>query len=1248
MMLATTRRRWRFSTGWTACLLPLLTAVLLESGWAADVPPQPPAVLTNVAAVRNLTTAQAQLGPAVEVTGVVTWIDASPQGCFLDDGATAVWVDGLRPGGTKPGSRLRVRGAAHPGFYTPAIQLTKAVILGTNALPAPRSVLGREQLAGKWDGIRLTVSGTLIQTRSSDGKPEFRLLTDGVAIGLQGADTEPPFPPSPRRVTVTGISSLGVVKRQLVDCSLLIDSWDAVRIEPGDLPEPGLVPIGGLLAGTNAAWLDRPVRLSGIVTWPGPDGFFLADESGGIMVRTTNSPPVAFQTKADVVGIVRRTHSRLEFAAMTITSAGIGRLPPPIQLQESDGLQIPSLNGRRVTLRGRFVHHQGSAAGEEWVLARPEQSESVRVILPLERPSGRLDGIRFDSTLAVTGILRQDSNQPGRIADTYLLVATEADVRLVNPPPLSRGWSVALILTTVFTVACSMVGAAWWWHATRISRLRQVQLETENQLKNRFALIAETASDQIITLSHDGRITSINPAGHRLLAQPDVSVIGREYADWIGSDWRAIWRTALAEAPAATEVPPFELRLVRSDGTSADVEVLLRRLNDTELQCIGRDLTERRRVAELADQNELWQRLHIEQTPLGVVQFDSTGIIRAWNPAAERIFGWHASEIIGQSWETLVPAAQRDVFQRIHVSPTVLRSVNLNLTRPGALIECEWFNNPLLDRSGGFIGVTALVSDVTANRRVQRELGYREQQLRAIVDSMAEGMIVIDRERRILSTNQAAERILALQRDGLIGQILPVDWKCLRPDGSPLPPEEYPIILTLRTGAPVDAVEFSFIAGDGVRRWVSVNSRVLSRNARGETEHVIATFADVTARRAAEQQGQRLEEQLRHSEKLRALGTLAGGVAHDFNNLLASILGNAELIQLDLPADHPAAENAKEISAVAQRGADLVRRILSFSRPQPASRARLQLSSVVDDSLRMISKALPPGVRLHFLAEAGEPAVCGDPTQLNQVVMNLCTNAAHAMEEKGGDLEVKVEGIHLSAEYAAAHPPLQPGPAVRLRVRDTGSGMDPATLARVFEPFFTTKGPGRGTGLGLAIVHNIVQVHRGWIFIESAVGQGTTIDVVLPVDTGVSVPRPTGNSVGELPPGAGEELLVVDDDASVLRFVERALVGLGYRVTAVPSPLVALARLQREPKRFRLLLTDLSMPEQSGVDLALAVRALLPELPIIIATGYGQTAFEQLARVGDQFPILNKPFRLPELAARLRAELGNAPFAEGI
>ena len=387
---------------------------------------------------------------------------------------------------------------------------------------------------------------------------------------------------------------------------------------------------------------------------------------------------------------------------------------------------------------------------------------------------------------------------------------------------------------------------------------------------------------------------------------------------------------------------------------------------------------------------------------------------------------------------------------------------------------------------------------------------------------------------------------------------------------------------------------------------------------------------------AAEDEQARLEGQLRQSQKMEAMGTLAGGIAHDFNNILGAILGYGELAQKNVPADGAARRHLDQVMHAGARGKGLVEHILAFSRSGLGEQAQVHLQAVVEETLELLAAALPAHVRLEKQLDAGDAAVMGDATQLHQVVMNLCTNAVQAMA-RAGVVTVVLDRASVAERRALSHGALAPGAYVRLAVRDTGSGIPPAVLERMFDPFFTTKGVGKGTGLGLSLVHGIVADLGGAIDVATQAGAGTTFTVWLPL-AGETV-RPAAADAAELPHGDGETVMVVDDERSLVALAEQTLAELGYDPAGFTSSVAALAAFRAEPQRYDVVLTDEAMPELSGVELARELRRLRPELPIVLMSGYSGAQLTERARAAGAGEVLRKPLVRRDIAEALARAL---------
>jgi len=381
-----------------------------------------------------------------------------------------------------------------------------------------------------------------------------------------------------------------------------------------------------------------------------------------------------------------------------------------------------------------------------------------------------------------------------------------------------------------------------------------------------------------------------------------------------------------------------------------------------------------------------------------------------------------------------------------------------------------------------------------------------------------------------------------------------------------------------------------------------------------------------------------LEAQLRESQRIESIGTLAGGIAHDFNNILAAILGNVALARDDVGPDHPAQASLEQIRKASSRARDLVQQILAFGRRQPHSLVAQPLQPLVEETVALLRSTLPASVTLDCAVTAEPLNAEADATQIQQVLMNLCTNAWHALQGRPGRIEIGLEPHTVTAPAARGGKALAAGRYARLWVRDTGIGMDAATEARIFEPFFTTKPTDQGTGLGLSVVHGIVTAHQGAIRVDSAPGQGTTVNLYLPITDREPVTLPQATLISAQ--GAGQHVLYVDDDEVIVVMVERLLTQAGYRVSVFRDGRAAVAAVQAAPDAFDVVVTDYNMPDFTGMDVARAVAAIRPGLPVVISSGYISEDLQAQARAAGVRHLLQKQNSLEELALLVRRLVG--------
>jgi signal transduction histidine kinase len=405
---------------------------------------------------------------------------------------------------------------------------------------------------------------------------------------------------------------------------------------------------------------------------------------------------------------------------------------------------------------------------------------------------------------------------------------------------------------------------------------------------------------------------------------------------------------------------------------------------------------------------------------------------------------------------------------------------------------------------------------------------------------------------------------------------------------------------------------------EGPRRW------------QPDEQTFLVAVANLVSALLAQIDRQAMELQLRQAQKMEAIGTLAGGIAHDFNNILSAINGYTELAQMDVGNDEAVREHLEAVAQGGARAERLVRQILTFSRRQDQERVPTDLGAVVVEALALLKATLPASITIVTDIPGTLPPVLADPTEVHQVVMNLCTNAWHAMQDRPGRLDVRLDAVAADADFVEAHPVLAMGDYVRLAISDTGHGMDEATIARIFEPFFTTKGPQAGTGLGLSVVHGIIQSYGGAITVYSQPDEGTTFHLYFPAGEPGEVDAPEPPAA--LPRGDGRRVLIVDDEAPLAHMGRKMLERLGYEVAIATSPAEALEAFRADSGRFDLVVTDLTMPGRSGIDLAADMIGIRPDVRVVLVTGYTATLTpERVQRLGIRELAL-KPLTLERLA----------------
>ena len=654
----------------------------------------------------------------------------------------------------------------------------------------------------------------------------------------------------------------------------------------------------------------------------------------------------------------------------------------------------------------------------------------------------------------------------------------------------------------------------------------------------------------------------------------------------------------------------------------------------TAIVGIGRDITERKQVeAELRLSHDRHRRAIIAASAIPYQKDYAADVYVFMGEGIQAITGYTPAELRSSVWREII---LETIFLGDAAGLTGAQAVQRMLagelkswqtdhrirTRSG---DIRWISDSsiaLLDAGGKYAGSIGIIQDITERKRAEAQMNLQSSALTVAANAIA----ITDRQGRIEWVNPSFTRLTGYSAAECLGR----NPRLLK-SGQQSPAFYADLWATILAGN-VWHGELINQRKDG-RLYTEDMTITPVRGANGQITHFVAIKQDVTERH-------QLENQLRQAQKMEAIGTLAGGIAHDFNNILAAIYGYSYLLQSETENNPGAQEAIEEILKAANRAKDLVQQILTFSRQREQKREVIRLGPVVKEATKFLRASLPAEIQIELKLAADAPAVLADPTQIYQVTMNLATNALHAMENRPGCLTVSLEARVPDAALICAHPELLPKEYVRLSVADTGQGMDAPTLARIFDPFFTTKPVGKGTGLGLAVVHGIVQSHEGVITVESQPGRGTTFSLYFPAQ--MSGPELDDRAAKNISHGHGQKILLVDDEPALTTIFQRLLVRLAYQVTVCNNARESLDLCRQNPAAFDLVITDLTMPELNGLEVARHIHAFSPRLPIILITGHAPNLTPENLRAAGICGVIEKPVTLAALAEVVQRTLQTA------
>ena len=764
----------------------------------------------------------------------------------------------------------------------------------------------------------------------------------------------------------------------------------------------------------------------------------------------------------------------------------------------------------------------------------------------------------------------------------------------------------------------------------RVQQLEQAEFQYKQAkaalryVQDEMEAILDATAESIVTIDRQGIVLSANRTVCKRLGVTKSNLLGRCIYDLFDPE------VAQARRQKWTEVfdsgKPVQFEDIRAGMVfEQNAYPVFNAENLVEKVVVfALDITERKRAEEALRQNAETFRKLFELAPDGIYLSDMEGVFIDGNRAAEEIVGYKKEELIGQSYLTLgvlppdqLPKAVALLNENLNGNATGPDDLTL-IRKDGESVTVEVMTIPItLQNQKAILGIAR---DISERKKAAAALEESEEKYRNILESIDDGYYEVDLAGNFTFFNDSMCRILGYPREELMGKN---NREYMDEDNAKMIFKAFNTVY--RTGLSTKALGWKLICKDGSECFVeTVVSLITDADKKAIGFRGIAR--DVTDRI-------RLEEQLRHAHKMESIGTLAGGVAHDFNNILHMIIGNTELALIDIPEDNPAHGNLEQVKSASLRAAGIVQQLLNFSRKTDREYKPIGAITVLQEALKFLRSTIPTTIEIRTRITTDETIIMADPIQINQVLINICTNAAQAMETSGGVIDVKVENVDLDDKDIVSLPDLSAGEYVKTTIRDTGPGITPEIQDRIFDPYFTTKVAGEGSGMGLAVAHGIVKSHNGAIAVDSQVNQGTVFTIFFP-----AVPKKpvvTADSQAEIPQGK-ESILFVDDEETIADMAFLMLERLGYQVVKATDPSKALALFRSRPHEFDLVITDMTMPQMNGVQFSEKLNAIRSDIPVILCTGHSTLIDEQKVKQYGIAAYLAKPITMREMALTIR------------
>ena len=855
--------------------------------------------------------------------------------------------------------------------------------------------------------------------------------------------------------------------------------------------------------------------------------------------------------------------------------------------------------------------------------------------------------------VAIAGQLEQAAMiEPGK-GEAGLLLA-EMGMRESFAVPLRVGdesFGVLILLDLMETRGCGQILAA----LRDISGLLSLIFKNSFLYRNMEVLVAQktralreseirsqtilqTAMDGFWCIDSTGRLLEVNDAYCRMSGYERDELLGMSIGG-LAVDQPAETVADNLRRVLAGEELRFETVHRRRDGSRLQLEVntqLRAGSGGREIFAFLRDISERKRTEEALVQAESQLRILINTIPDLVWLKDRNGVYLSCNRSFERLFGASEPEIVGKTDYHFVEKDLADFFREhdqlaMEAGRPCMNEEALTFAEDGYHGLFETIKTPIFDASGNFVGVLGIARDISERKRVETALKESEKRYKSAqrlgnvgnweYDLLRQIFWGSDQARRIYGFDPASDSFTTEEVEGCIPERERVHQA---------------LVDLIERDRPYD-LEFAIRPVSGPTARIIRSIAEVERDGHGAPQKVVGVIQDITQQKQAERDKFELERQLRQSQKLEAIGQLAGGVAHDFNNMLGVILGHSEMAMEGLEPQSPLLAALEQIRKAAVHSADITRQLLAFARKQTVVPKVLDLNETVEGILKMLRRLIGENITLTWLPGGNLWPIRIDPTQIDQILANLCVNARDAIAAVG-NIAVETANCTLDDEYCRTHAGFIPGDYVRMAVSDNGCGMDEATMARIFDPFFTTKPVGEGTGLGLATVYGAVRQNDGFINACSEPGKGTTISLYFPrYDEMV---KRVEESVAIRPTGGHETILLVEDEPTILKMTTMMLERLGYTVLTAATPGEALRLVEDGGQKIDLLLTDVIMPEMNGSVLVERVLARQPGMKHLFMSGYTANIIASQGVLDEGVAFIQKPFARKDLADKIREILG--------